>query len=150
MKTSSLMLAVLFAGLIVPAAAQTVHKCTVDGKITYSESPCPAGAASATELAVPAAPAPDPSAAAELARQKQQAAALEKERLKREARQDRELEKSAQGIRAVNAHAKKCAKLKSDKLAAEEEGKTVTIQNEARARARIRRATDAYALECSR
>jgi len=149
MRPTSLLLAAMLAGLCAPAAAQTIHKCTVDGKITYSESPCPAGAASATELAVPAAPVPDPSSAAELARQKQQAADLEKERLKREARQDRELEKSAHSIRAVNAHAKKCAKLKSDKVAAEEEGKTVTIQNEGRARARIRRAAEAYALECS-
>ena len=139
---------ILLTALALPAAAQTVYKCTADGKVSYSQTPCPAGT-SASELVVPAAPAPDPGAAADLARQKSQAAALEKERLKREAKQDRELERSARAIRAAKAQSKKCTKLKMDKAAAEEDAKTVTIQNEAKARARVRRAADMLALECS-
>jgi hypothetical protein len=136
---------ILLAALSIPAAAQTVYKCTVDGKVSYTQTPCPAGAASASELAVPAAPAQDPAAAAELARQKKQAAALEKDRLKREAQQDRESERRADTARV---HARKCAKLKLDQAAAEEEAKGVAIQNEARARARAKRAADNLALEC--
>jgi hypothetical protein len=136
---------ILITALILPAAAQTVHKCTVDGKVSYSQMPCPAGAASASELAVPAAPAPDPAAGADLARQKKQAAALEQERLKREHKLDREYARDADTARA---HNKKCARLKLDKAAAAEDAKGVTVQNEARARARAKRAADNLTLEC--
>ena len=47
-----------------PGAAQSLHKCTLDGKVTYSQTPCERG--DATTIAVPDAPRPDPAAAAEL------------------------------------------------------------------------------------
>jgi hypothetical protein len=139
-------LALALAAPQLPALAQTVYKCTADGKVTYSQTPCPAGAASAGVLAVPEAPAADTAAGADLARQKKQAAALEKERLKREAREDREADRNAQ---AANVRAKKCAKLRLNKKWADEEVKGATIPNEERARIKAKRAAETLALECS-
>ena len=41
-------LALLTTLLAVPAAAQTVHRCTVGGRTVYQQVPCAAGSASAT------------------------------------------------------------------------------------------------------
>jgi hypothetical protein len=66
-------LAALLCCLSVYAAyAQTgaaaMHRCTQDGKISYTDQPCPQGAQTTT-LAVPPAPPADPASAADLARQ---------------------------------------------------------------------------------
>ncbi|MFA9217401.1 MAG: DUF4124 domain-containing protein [Sphingomonadaceae bacterium] len=142
MKPALLLLAILS----LPATADSIHKCVTDGKVSYSELPCPPGTGSASTLAMPPAPDPDPEASAELERMKAQAAALAKARLIAEGKSERDI---ARGAREARAQAKKCARLRLDKQAAEEEAKSVAIQNEARARARVKRAADNLALECS-
>jgi hypothetical protein len=123
--------------------AQTINKCTVDGKVTYTEQPCQAGSASV--IAVPEAPPANPDAAAELKRMQVQSLALEKERHKREARDERE---QMQQARAARAHHKQCAKLRMEKKWADEEARGATVQNLDRAKTKAQRAADKLALEC--
>ena len=127
------------------AQAQNVHKCTVDGKVSYSDMPCPSAAASATTLVVPAAPPADPAAAADLARQKKQAAALEKARHRREDQDAREADKAA---RAASVQHKKCAKLKLNKQWADEDVQRASVPKLDHAKLRAKRAGEALALEC--
>jgi hypothetical protein len=69
------------------AHAQTLYKCRVNGTVTYSGAPCEG--APSTALTVPEAPTPDAGAADALKRQQAQAGKLEKERLVREAAEER-------------------------------------------------------------
>jgi len=124
--------------------AQTVHKCTVDGKVTYTEMPCQGGTASV--IAVPDAPAPDKAAAAELAGMKKQADALEKERRKREAAGARE---DAAINRAAAAQRRKCDKVKLDKKWADEDLRRAQPQRQEDARIKAQRAADKVKLACS-
>jgi len=50
-RTTGVMLAALFAAAA--AQAQEVHKCTVNGAVTYQSTPCPAG-----DVVLPTAPTP--------------------------------------------------------------------------------------------
>ncbi|MDR0735722.1 MAG: DUF4124 domain-containing protein [Zoogloeaceae bacterium] len=65
------------------AFAEEVYKCQQDGKVTISTTPCPTGA-TATVVPVEKLPPASESPEQELARMKQQADALERERLERE------------------------------------------------------------------
>lgn len=136
------LLPLLLLTCALPAAAQ-LHKCTVDGKVSYSQQPCTQG--TATTIAVPDTPAPDPEAARELQRQKQELKQLETARHKREARTERE---DAAAARARSAHSKKCGKLQLQQKWAEEEARSGTVPGMERARQKARRAADSYALEC--
>jgi len=122
--------------------AQAVHKCTQDGKVTYTEQPCAGG----TVIAVPEAPAPDTSAAAELKRARKQADALEKERHKRQAADSRE---DAAASRAAAARHQKCEKLRLDKKWADEDLRRAQPQHEERARIKAQRAADKLNLACA-
>lgn len=124
------------------AGAQAVHKCTDNGKVTYTEQPCPGGKV----IAVPEAPAPDKSAADELKRARKQADALEKERHKREAAGERE---DALASRAAAARHQKCEKLRLDKKWADEDLRRAQPQHEERARIKAQRAADKLKLSCA-
>ncbi|MDR3159136.1 MAG: DUF4124 domain-containing protein [Zoogloeaceae bacterium] len=65
------------------AFAEEVYKCQQDGRVTISTTPCPSGA-TATVVPVEKLPPASESLEQELARMKQQADALERERLERE------------------------------------------------------------------
>lgn len=134
----------LLLALALPAAALAqVHKCTVDGKVTYSQAPCERGQAAV--IAVPDAPPPDPGAKADLARQKGEAKLMEKERLKREAHQQREDEAAH---RVAVKRRDKCQKLRQDQKWAEEDARGALIQNSERAQVKARRVAERYKLEC--
>jgi hypothetical protein len=134
------------AAAVLPCAAshaQTVHKCTVDGKVTYTEQPCQAGTAAV--IAVPEAPAANPEAAAELKRMRKEANTLERERHKREALDDRAQQQAA---RAAQARNKQCAKLRLEKKWADDDVRGALVHNLDRAKTRAQRAADRLALEC--
>ncbi|MCP2007502.1 DUF4124 domain-containing protein [Duganella violaceipulchra] len=137
--------AVLLCAVVVAAHGQGVNKCTVDGKVSYSDRPCPANAASAATLAVPSAPAPDPAAADELARQRKEAAKLEKSRHQRDDQDARAADKAAQ---AAAVQRKRCGKLKLNKRWADEEVARAALPNLDNAKLRAKRAGDTLALEC--
>jgi hypothetical protein len=105
MKKSMLLMLCLFA---CGASAQEVYKCLQDGKLTISSLPCPPGAIS-TVVPVEASPRPALSPEEELARMKQKADALERERLNREATQAATTKTASpptqpEATEAVNAH----------------------------------------------
>lgn len=128
------------------AAAQNVYKCTADGKTSYSDTPCPAGA-SATTISAPAAPPTDPAAATTLRRQQKQADTLTAARVKREEREERDAARASQ---AAAVQRRKCDKLKLSKRWADEDARRATGQATEAARLRAQRAGEAMALECPR
>jgi hypothetical protein len=125
------------------AAAQTVYKCTVNGKVAYGDRPCAGGAS--VELAVPAAPAAVPAAAQQLARARAASLELEKVRLTRELRDERE---QARLSRASAARRQKCDRLRlRHKWANEDLARSDGPKRDA-ARLKVRRQAEALAVEC--
>jgi hypothetical protein len=105
MKKSLLFVLCLFAGA---ASAQEVYKCVQNHKVTISTTPCPPGATS-TVVPVEASPQGQVSPEEEIARMRQKADAMERERLEREAARERApvsspLSAPAETPEAVNAH----------------------------------------------
>ncbi|MYM26000.1 DUF4124 domain-containing protein [Duganella sp. FT135W] len=132
--------------LIVAALAGAVYKCAVDGKISYSDVPC-AASATASTLEAPAAPPPDPAAGATLRRQQKQADMLEKARLKRDEREERD---AARAAKDAAVQRKKCDQLKLKKRWADDDARRATGSATEAARLRAHRAGEAMALECPR
>jgi hypothetical protein len=137
------LLPLLLLAMALPAGAQALHKCTIDGKVSYSQQPCLKGVASVID--VPVAPAPDPAATADLKRQEREAEKLANQRRKREAREERE---SLAEARAVASHNRKCKKLQMQQKWADEDARGATLQNTERAKVKAKRAADMYQLEC--
>ncbi|MFC0168255.1 DUF4124 domain-containing protein [Pseudoduganella danionis] len=132
------------------AYAQTespaVHRCAQDGKISYTDQPCPQGAQTTT-LAVPPAPPADPASAADLARQAALAEQLRQQREKRAARQEREDQRASH---AARQYREKCARLqRAQRWAAEDASHAPVAQREA-AQLKAKRAAQTLAQECSR
>ncbi len=124
--------------------AQALQRCVQDGKVSYTDQACPAGATSST-LAAPATTSADPAAAHELARQAAKAAQLQKQRELRERREERDDERSIAAARTLR---KKCDKLHlAQRWAEEDVNRAPTAQREA-AQLKARRAAEAVALEC--
>jgi hypothetical protein len=136
--------AIVLSFAALSAQAQTVHKCTVDGKVSYSDQPCSEHASHAV-LDVQASPAADPDAIKTLRQQKKQADTLEKSRLKR---QDKDERDDASAARAAAVQRKKCDKLKLTKRWADEDARRATGAAVEPARLKARRAGEAMALEC--
>jgi hypothetical protein len=133
----------LACALCLPAAAQTVYKCTLDGKVSYGETPCAAGKADL--LAVPAAPPPDPHAQRELKRQEALLAKLQQERRATEARDQRA---QARAARAAAARKQRCDKLRLQTKWADEDLARSGSQARGAARLKAQRQADAMAVEC--
>ena len=132
----------LLAGFAVTAQAQ-VYKCTVDGKVTYSQTPCERG--NEKVLAVPDAPSASPESARELERVRRAGAQLAKERVTRETAQERS---DARADRAVASRRQRCDKLRLQAKWAEEDVRRAQPQAQEAARLKARRAADRIAVEC--
>lgn len=133
------------------AHAQNVYKCTLDGKVSYSDTPCASNAATSSTLPVPVAPATNPSAASDLARLKKESAAVEKERQKAAQREAREAERAAEReTKRAAVQRKRCAKLALTKQWAEEDARRATAANIDKATLRAKRADETMQLECPR
>lgn len=136
------MVVVGICALAGPAAAQTVYKCTVDGKVSYGERPCAHG--TTTTLDLP--PAPDGAAAAEaLERDKARLAALQKERAMANAREEREHQRAA---RAAAATRSTCERLRLQQKWAEEDAARADKATSAAARRKAKRQAEALAVQC--
>ncbi len=96
----------LLCSLSFGAAAQSLYKCRIDGKLVYSGEPCKG--VQSTAVAVPEAPKPDPAAALELKRQE---AALEKLEKARKVREAQEQRFAASDARLAAVRRKRCDKL---------------------------------------
>ena len=136
------------------AQAQSVYKCTLDGKVSYSDTPCASNAATSSTLPVPVSPAANPSAASDLQRLKKESAAIEKERQKaaqREVREARDAERAAEReTKRADVQRKRCAKLALTKQWAEEDARRATAANVDKARLRAKRVGETMQLECPR
>jgi len=137
------MMAVLGMCVLVQAAgAQTIYKCTQDGKVSYGEQPCAAGKTS--ELTVPPAPA-GADAAKALARDKAQLAALEKQRAVQAAREEKD---RARAARTADATRQKCERLRLQLKWAQEDAARAGKQASAAARLKARRQAESLAVQC--
>ncbi|MDC8756628.1 DUF4124 domain-containing protein [Janthinobacterium fluminis] len=133
----------LLAALGAPAGAQTVYKCSADGKVSYGAAPCASG--KSVELNVAPAPQPSSADAATLARHKKTADRLEADRLRREAQEDREQARAAQ---AGAARRKKCAALALQHKWAVEDARAASDRQADKAKVKARRSAEKLALEC--
>jgi Rad3-related DNA helicase len=125
------------------AAAQTVYKCSVDGKVAYGDTPCATG--KTIELSVPAAPATSPDTGKELERQKALLARIEKERLAHAAREQRG---QARDGHAAAARKQRCDKLRLQQKWAEEDLRKAAGPATEPLKLKVRRQAEALAVEC--
>ena len=143
--------ALLCATTLHTVHAQDIHKCVIDGKVSYGDAPCPATATSASTIAWPAAPRAEPAAtaaaAASLARARKEAAALEKTRV---AREEREAKLDARAAQVAATHERKCGKLRLNRQWADDDARRATAATVDAARLKARRAAELLALECPR
>ena len=128
-------------------AAAQVYKCVNNGKVTYSESPCPG--AKVTRLDAPTvapdAPAP-PDPRAELQRQKALADQLSKARKASEAQHERQ---RARIVSAAAQRYQRCEKLRLQKKWADEDARGVRDGDLARTmRKKADRAAETLKVEC--
>jgi hypothetical protein len=140
MKTTILVLGM--CALVQAAGAQTIYKCTTDGKVSYGEQPCTAG--KTMQLAVPPAPSGEQAAAA-LERDKARLAALQKERAAVNAREERDRERSARGAAATR---QKCERLRLQVKWADEDAARAGKEAATAARLKARRQAEALAVQC--
>lgn len=139
---------VVLASLAVCASApaQTIYKCSVNGKVTYSEQPCSAG--SQATLDVPPPPPPDPELKERLARQKALAESLDKERHDAAAQAAR----AARPVAAarVPPQQQRCEKLRLQLRWAEEDLRKAAGPATEALRLKVERQAEALAVECQR
>ncbi|MBZ2207585.1 DUF4124 domain-containing protein [Massilia soli] len=139
---------VILAGLALcaPAPAQSIYKCSSNGKVTYSEQPCSSG--TQAMLDVPPAPPPDPELKQRLARQKALAESLDKER--REASALAAKAARPPGAARATPQQQRCDKLRLQlKWAQDDLRKSAGPATEAM-RIKVERQAEAMAVECQR
>lgn len=140
-RTMAILLATL-TGFATPAFA--VYKCEADGKVTYSDEPCPGG--KQLDLNITSV-TNSSNGDSRLKQEKATLQKLEKERHRREAVEQRERQSAN---RANATRQKKCDGLaRRQKRAAEDVSKSVGKANE-KAKLKARRITEDYEAECGR
>ena len=137
---------IVLAGLVsgASASAQTIYKCSSQGKVTYSEQPCSSGKQATIE--VPAAPPPDPELKERLARQKALAESFDTGRREAAAQ-------AAKAARPVNdtrasPRQQRCEKLRLQLKWAEEDLRKTAGPATEPLRLKLERQAEAMAVEC--
>lgn len=143
LKLMAAMAACALAQTVAAGGANTIYKCTVNGKVSYGDQPCAAGAG--TELAVQAAPPPDKAAAEKLASDKLRLAELQKDRAALEVREERERQRAA---KAAGALRQKCERLRLKQKWMEEDLRGLRGEALSSARLKAQRQAEALAVEC--
>ncbi len=126
---------------LVAAPACAVYKCETEGRVAYSDRPCPNGKLIATDSA----PVDRESAERQNIREKSELKRLEHERHKREAQEEKERQRIAQ---ANAAKQKRCAKLALRNRHAQEDAAAAVGKGREGAALKARRIDDQYQLEC--
>ncbi len=127
----------LFFSFCAPALA--VYKCESDGKVGYSETPCPDGQLLDLNTSVRDADAAQ--AKQQITADKKKLANMENTRHKREAIEER-------AARVQAAKYKKCAALAQRKKWALEDAASASGKSSAKARRNAQRLSEKYELEC--
>jgi hypothetical protein len=148
LRLFSILLACAFSNSL---HAQTVYKCSVDGKTSYSDRPCAQG----SSRALPPAPGgispadtmgPQGGDARTLLEMEKLRIAREKEQERAQAREERDRARSA---RTFHAKRQKCEKLRlRHKWAEEDLAHTVHGPEHEKARTKLRRQAETLAVEC--
>lgn len=132
----------LWMALGVTAPASAVYKCESAGKVSYNDLPCDGGKA----LDLNTAPAADSAGAAHV-QEKRKLKALERERHRREAAEERDLKKASKESAA--RHRKCETYARRQKWANEDVAKSTGIANE-KAKRKAQRITEEYEAKCGR
>ena len=139
---------IFVCSVFVSLPALAINKCELNGKISYSEAPCPAG--KATVLASP--PAPDESDVAQAkARAAKDARALQKIEVEKTKQEKAELAANKAAARNAAKQAqqqKKCEQLAQKKRWADEDAAKAEQKNQSKARNKASRIAEQMALEC--
>ena len=143
LKLMAAMAACALAQGVAAGGANTIYKCTVNGKVSYGDQPCNAG--TGAELAVRAAPPPDKAAAEKLASDKLRLAELQKDRAATEMREERERQRAARGAGALR---QKCERLRLKQKWMEEDLRALRGEALASARLKAQRQAEVLAVEC--
>ena len=141
----AIFLPTLLLACLPTAPALAIHKCEINGKITYSDTPCPAGKASELAIKQTVTPEDTARARARLAQDQQQLATLEEAQRQQaaiEQKQGRERAKlAAADKRRCDALAQQLAWLTDDAARAGPAGLD-------KARRAQRRADEKYTTQC--
>jgi hypothetical protein len=136
-----------------PALAQVMYKCQVDARIAYGDRPCARGEGQVIKVAP--APAPPADGAHAGRRERDTLLQLEKLRLARDMREERERaaamrEQKAQAReqRTHESQQRKCARLRLRQKWADEDRAHLTGKNADAARVKARRDAELLAVEC--
>jgi len=143
LKLMAAMAACALAQTVAASGANTIYKCTVNGKVSYGDQPCSAG--TGAELAVRAAPAPDKAAAEKLASDKLRLAELQKDRATAELREERERQRTAKAAATLR---QKCERLRLKQKWMEEDLRALRGEALAGARLKAQRQAETLAVEC--
>lgn len=133
--------AILMAAACGGASAQSLYKCTVNGKISYSVAPCKEGTMKTID--VPPAPKHNPNREQELKREAVALTALQKARAEREAVDQRNDTEQANSGRE-----QRCAALRAEVQQAEQQAAGAPGFNKANLRAQAEKKAEAMAAEC--
>jgi len=136
-----LLLLPLLAAFAIPASA--AYKCEANGKITYSDLPCPN--AKLVKLDDPVAPEEASSAQRRAAQDKTELQGLAYERHKQEAIADKEQRRLA---RLTSTKQKRCTSLMQRKKWADEDLAAASGRTMAASKRKAHRAAEKLALEC--
>lgn len=136
----------LCIALPMSAPAFAVYKCVVDGKVGYSDTPCPEGRVSELASASTGDTALAESARKQAEQEKAALKRMENERHKREAKEEKEQQRAA-AARAVRQ--KKCATLALRKKWADEDAAAATGKSADKTRRKARRAGEQFDVECA-
>jgi hypothetical protein len=128
------------------ALAQSVYKCTAQGKVEYRDQPCAGD--DGVALRVPAAPAPLAAAVDTTRGERDTLVMLEKLRQARELREERDARAQARDRRSAASQHLRCARLRLRlKWANEDHARMAGPKAEA-ARIKMRRDAEVLAVEC--
>ena len=142
MRIASAPILFVFLAMGVAAPASAIFKCDAGGKVSYSDVPCDGGKV----LEIKAGPSSDTDTGTrQAAKEKGKLQALERERHRREAVEERDLRKAS---RESAARHKKCAAhARRQKLANADVAASTGLANE-KARRKARKITEDYEAAC--
>ncbi len=129
---------------VMPAPALAIHRCELQGNVTYSDLPCPGS----TDVRVDPAPPPARQQAASDAGSQRQAAELARLQQQRELRERQDQRIRDLAARGAAAREKKCRTLALQLRWREEDLRDASLRQEANARKRLRRTEEQYRDEC--
>jgi len=134
--------------------AQTVYKCSADGKTSYADRPCPQGASHALPpptrgISAADTMGPQGGDARTLLEIEKLRIARDREQARSQARADREQARGARGVRAAQAKRQKCDKLRLRRKWTEEDlARAVHGPAHEALRTKLRRQMETLAVEC--